>query len=375
MMDVILIGIGVALSALFGIAGANMLFGPFLSKRRETIEEEKWITVCIPARNEEANIPVLLEALERQDWTSLDVLILDDESSDDTAALVEAACLRWSAVSLVKGTPLPDGWTGKNWACHQLSERARGDVFLFMDADVRPEPSALRRTLEAMHAYRADVLSAFPRQLLRGMASRLIVPVMDVLLYAFLPLQLVHRTRFPSLSAANGQWIAFTRDAYRRVGGHAAVRSEIVEDIRLAQRSKRLGLRMLLLSGIGAVDCRMYSSGREVLEGFSKNFFAAFGFNAAAFGAAQVLLLALFVLPYIALVASPSMLATAIVLLNLLLRSALALRLKHGVATVLLHPLGILAAVAIGLHAVWQRYARGAVRWKERSIPVRGSGA
>jgi chlorobactene glucosyltransferase len=373
-MDFILIGIGIVLSALFVIAGTNMLFGPFLAKRRETQGALPWITVCIPARNEEANIPGLLEALQSQDWTNLDVLILDDESTDDTADLVQTASVRWSAVSLVKGKPLPEGWTGKNWACHQLSGQARGDVLLFMDADVRPAPQALRRTIEAMHSYRADVLSAFPRQLLRGMASRLIVPVMDVLLYAFLPLQLVHRTRFPSLAAANGQWIAFTRDAYGHVGGHAAVRSEIVEDIRLAQRSKRLGLRMLLLSGTGIVDCRMYSSGREVLEGFSKNFFAAFGFNAAAFGSAQVLLLSVFVAPYIVLAMSPSMLAAAVVLLNLMLRSALALRLKHGVATVLLHPLGILAAAAIGIHAVWQRYARGAVRWKERSIPVRGSG-
>lgn len=372
-MDVLLIGIGVVLSALCLVAGVNMLFGPFLAKSRSSQETSPWITVCIPARNEGANIPGLLDALEAQDWKNLDVLVLDDESTDDTAALVEAVSARWSAVSLIKGKLLPEGWTGKNWACHQLSEQARGDVLLFMDADVRPGISALRRTVGAMHAYRADVLSAFPRQLLRGTASRLIVPVMDVLLYAFLPLQLVHRTRFSSLSAANGQWIAFTRESYVRVGGHAAVRSEIVEDIRLAQRSKQLGLRMLLMSGIGAVNCRMYNSGREVLEGFSKNFFAAFNFNVAAFGAAQVLLLLLFVTPYVALAVSPSILTSVVVLLNLLLRSFLALRLRHGVVTVLLHPLGILAAVSIGVHAVWQRYARGAVRWKGRSIPVHGS--
>ncbi|MCZ7557605.1 MAG: glycosyltransferase family 2 protein [Bacteroidia bacterium] len=350
-----------------------MVFGPFLAKRRASRGASPWITVCIPARNEGTNIQGLLDALEAQDWENFDVLVLDDESTDNTAALVEAASSRWSAVSLIKGNSLPPGWTGKNWACHQLSEQARGDVLLFMDADVRPEISALSGTVGAMHAYRADVLSAFPRQLLRGIASRLIVPVMDVLLYAFLPMQLVHRTRFSSLSAANGQWIAFTRKSYVRVGGHAAVRSEIVEDIRLAQRSKQLGLRMLLMSGVGAVNCRMYNSGREVLEGFSKNFFAAFNFNVVAFGAAHVLLLLLFVAPYVALAVKPSVLASVLVLLNLLLRSFLALRLRHGMVTVLLHPFGILAAVGIGIHAVWQRYARGAVRWKGRTIPVRGS--
>ncbi len=374
-MQFALAGIAFLLALISAVALINMAAGPFLAKRRESTGKLPWITVCVPARNEEENIGGLLDALHAQDWDAFDILVLDDGSGDSTSTIVQEAAELNGSITLLQGEPLPEGWTGKNWACHQLSLHARGEVLLFVDADVRPGSGALRRTAEHLQHYRADMLSAFPRQLLHGVTSKLVVPVMDLLLYGFLPLQLVYRTRFSSLAAANGQWIAFTRVGYERVGGHAAVRSEIVEDIRLAQRSKMMGLRMLLTSGVGIVECRMYTSGSEVLEGFSKNYFAAFGFRTGVFAMAQAVLLGVFVFPYIALALWPSLLSGLAVVLNILLRSVLAFRLKHGALTVLLHPVGIAAATGIGIHAVWQRYRYGSVRWKGRSIPVQGSGA
>ncbi len=210
----------------------------------------------------------------------------------------------------------------------------------------------------------------FPRQQLDGVVSKAVVPMMDLLLYAFLPLQLVHRTRAASLAAANGQWIAFRRACYDAIGGHAALRNEVVEDIALARAVKRHGFRMLLTSGVGALRCRMYRSPGEVLRGFSKTFFAAFDFRAAAFIPMLLFMLLVFVLPFVWLAIDAHLLALTAIGLNVLLRAFMSIRLRHGWLSVILHPLGILGAVGIGMHAIWQRYRRGSVIWKDRAIPV-----
>jgi chlorobactene glucosyltransferase len=372
-MTLLLSVIVTGLAVITLLVAANMLFGPFLARTRSNREPSYRVSVCIPARNEARNIGTLLTSLNEQDWPLFEVLVLDDESSDATADLVLEHASLHDNVTLLRGTPLPAGWTGKNWACHQLSRRASGDVLLFVDADVLPFTQALRRTVNVFTRYKADVVSAFPGQVLQGLTARLVIPVMDVLLYAFLPLQLVHRSRHPSLAAANGQWLAFKREAYDAIGGHEAVRGHIVEDIRLAQRSKEHGLRMVLTSGVNAVQCRMYASTAEVIEGFSKNFFAAFDFRVHVFIPVLLLLLLFFVFPYVVIAFSPSALAFAAVALNVFFRAILSLSLRHGLLTVVLHPVGILFATGIGLLAVWKRFGPGNVQWKGRDIPVHGA--
>ncbi len=394
-MTALLAGVVAILAVISFIVSLNMLTGPFLrsagTRRGNTrpmydaagahaeqsgskaITQYR-VSVCIPARDEEANIATLLTSLRSQSWPRFEILVLDDNSRDRTAEIVEELQSVDTRIRLLRGAPLPAGWTGKNWACHQLAEAAAGDILLFADADVQPGTEAVAHTVAAMQAYEADAVSAFPRQLLHGLAATLVIPVMDVLLYAFLPLHLVHRSRMVSLAAANGQWFAFTREIYRRIGGHASVRGQIVEDVALARSVKREGGRMLLTAGIGSVACRMYRSVAEIREGFSKNFFAAFGFNTAVFLLVLLLLLTIFVLPYALLLTSFHPLAAAAVGLNLYFRLLLSWRAGHGVLAALLHPLGVFAAVLIGLEAVWLRYRHRAVRWKDRSIDVGAAG-
>jgi chlorobactene glucosyltransferase len=392
-MAAFLYAVVVLLAVISLTVAVNMFAGPFLRRSRLSVDEsgkqffEKAparhgtgpeaipsVTVCIPARNEERNIGTLLAMLRAQTLAPRSILVLDDQSQDATALIVAEHAHEDGRVRLLSGTPPPSGWTGKNWACHQLSEEADADVLLFVDADVRPSSKAVEHTVATLLSYQADAVSAFPRQLLSGVTAAMIIPVMDVLLYGFLPLPLVHQTRAVSLAAANGQWFAFTREMYRRVGGHAAVRGNIVEDVELARAVKRVGGRMLLASGNGSVDCRMYESAREIREGFSKNFFAAFGFKTPVFVGVLFMLLVVFVLPFALLATSYWKLALVTVGLNVLIRGLLSWRAGHGLLPLLLHPFGVLAAVLIGLDAIRLRYRHGAVRWKGRNIAVGATG-
>lgn len=363
-------GITLVLALLALVTAVNMLRGPFLATRRPDSSPQPSLSICIPARNEEASIGQLLASLRPFVRSDMEILVLDDHSTDGTAQVIREHEPDLPALRLLQGASLPSGWTGKNWACHQLAQQARGEVLLFVDADVWLESDALGATLDALRQYRADAVSAFPRQQLDGVVSKAVVPIMDVLLYAFLPLQLVHRTRATSLAAANGQWIAFRRSCYEAIGGHAALRGEVVEDIALARAVKRAGFRMLLTSGVGALRCRMYRSPGEVLRGFSKTFFAAFDFRAAAFIPMLLFMLLVFVLPFLWLAIDAQLFVLTAIGLNVLLRAFMSIRLRHGWLSVILHPLGILGAVGIGMHAIWQRYRRGSVIWKDRAIPV-----
>ena len=383
------------LMVIAAVATVNMLAGPFLdirrgrgipsparsrSKHAETPSSDIAITdaslrrpavvVCIPARNEARNIGTLLELLRAQTVAPRLILVLDDHSHDDTAAIVAAHAGEDARIRLLAGASLPPGWTGKNWACHQLAKAAEGDVLLFVDADVRPGSRAIEDTLDAFERYHADAVSAFPQQELVGTAAAMIIPVMDLILYGFLPLPLVHRSRMPSLAAANGQWFAFRREIYQRIGGHAAVREVIVEDVTLARAVKRAGGRLLLAVGNGSVACQMYERFGEIREGFSKNFFAAFGFNTPVFLAVLALLFTIFVLPFGLLFTPYWTFALAAVLANLSIRGIVAWGAGHSALTVVLHPFGVLAAILIGLDAIRLRYRRGAVRWKDREIFV-----
>lgn len=352
------------------VTAVNMLWGPFLAKRRPGASPQPSLSICIPARNEEASIGQLLSSLQPFVRPDMEILVLDDHSTDGTAQVIRQHEPDLPALRLLQGASLPTGWTGKNWACHQLAQQARGEVLLFVDADVWLESDALGATLDALRNYRADALSAFPRQQLDGVVSKAVVPIMDLLLYAFLPLQLVHRTRARSLAAANGQWIAFRRSCYEAIGGHAGLRSEVVEDIALARTVKQHGFRMLLTSGVGMLRCRMYRSPGEVLRGFSKTFFAAFDFRAMAFVPMLLFMLLVFVLPFLWLAIDAQLFVLTAIGLNVLLRAFMSIRLRHGWLSVILHPLGILGAVGIGMHAIWQRYRLGSVIWKDRAIPV-----
>jgi hypothetical protein len=227
-------------------------------------------SILIPARDEATRLPKLLPGLLAQGAD--EVIVLDDESTDGTADLL--AQYRYPRLKVIAGKPRPDGWIGKNWACHQLAEAATGDLLVFCDADVVLRPKVLGALWSEFVRQRADVVSVFPRQITGTTGERFLVPLIDETLLSFLPHKLLDLP-VPSAATANGQVLAFRREAYAAIGGHQAVRDRIVEDIALGRRTRRMGFRLGLALGGDLVQARMYDDYPSAVAGFGKSLRAA----------------------------------------------------------------------------------------------------
>jgi len=237
------------------------------------------VSLLVPARDEAASIRACVRSLLTQTYPHLEILVLDDRSEDDTRRILEEERARDARLVVLAGEEPPPDWAGKNWACHQLSLAARGDVFLFADADtVFFAPEAVGQIVGALQGSRADLLSGLPKQVLRTLGETLIVPLFYWAFLSFTPLAAGLLWRRAAHARAVGQLMAFRRQAYDAIGGHAAVRGSVVDDLDLAKRVTGAGLTCRILDATGIVRCRMYRGGREAAAGFGKNLFAAFGY-------------------------------------------------------------------------------------------------
>ncbi|HKD77426.1 MAG TPA: glycosyltransferase, partial [Ktedonobacterales bacterium] len=207
-----------------------------------------FVSILIPARNEARSIAHCVESLMRQDYPRFEILVLDDHSEDDTAAVVEQFC-HASNVRLLHGKPLPPGWHGKAYACAQLAQAARGEWLLFVDADTVHAPDCLTTTMRAAQAQRADLLTLIPHIQIGTVGEALLLPVIGLTFGSLMPLPLVTRSRWSFIAGALGPFLLFRREMYDRIGGHAAVRAEIVEDMRLSRMVKRHGGRVAWIDG------------------------------------------------------------------------------------------------------------------------------
>jgi len=235
------------------------------------------VSVLIPARNEEKNIGRILQNLLDQDYEKIEVLVYDDLSEDRTPKIVNDFHRQDSRIRLVEGKYLPTGWLGKNHACYQLAKEAKGDYFLFIDADVIVEKGLIKNTIGHMQKHRLALLSIFPRQIMLTLSERLIVPLMNWILVGLLPLLFTRVSPWVSFSAANGQFMLFRADTYRQHLFHEKMKDYATEDIVIARYMKKKGLRTHTLLSRHQVKCRMYRSFREAVRGFSRTMIAFFG--------------------------------------------------------------------------------------------------
>jgi hypothetical protein len=240
------------------------------------------VAVLLPVRDEADRAgPCLASLTGQRGVADLRILVLDDGSTDGTADVVRAAGL-----TPLTGAPLPPGWLGKPHACQQLADATDADILVFVDADVVLRPHAVAAAVSLLDG--VDLVSPYPRIV----GQPLVQPLLQWSWLTFLPLRAMERSRRPSLAAAGGQLLAVRADAYRRAGGHRAVRDRVLEDVELARAVKRSGGRIALADGSALATCRMYASWRDLVDGYSKSLWASPGLPVVA-----ALLLAIYVAP------------------------------------------------------------------------------
>lgn len=379
-----------SLLLMLGVAAAHLLVMPRLRPVRWTPADAPYtprVSVLVPARNEALNIGACVRSLLAQDYPNFRVHVLDDHSSDETARIVESLGLTEENGGLIQGAALPEGWVGKNWACHQLSEVADGEYFLFTDADTEHAPQSVGSLVAAAREQEAILVSAWPRQVVKTWAEKLVVsllPFVGVLFYPHLLLFILGRlpalrTGVPPrmrrlLGAANGQVLLFSREGYRRIGGHAAVRDHMVEDIALGRAvAQRMDASAWWVNcdSAGMVRCRMYRSFGEVWEGFSKNTRAAFENAHGAFWLFGMWQMAVFIAPFLLLLGGQRSFCVGMeVFLIVGLRALVTVFQGGSWWSVFLHPLAHGLALAIGLNS-WRRSSGPGVLWKGRLYAVR----
>lgn len=252
-----------------------------LNRARHHVPPENFpfVSILVPARNEEKNIKKCVRSLLAQDYPFFEIIVLDDQSTDNTPVILQQLAGTLPKTKVIAGSPSPAGQPGKNWACVQLAQKAQGELLFFTDADTVHQPKSLRSIVTAMLGERADLMTGFPRQEMQSWGERLLVPFFSWANLCFNPLWLAYRLKLPLLSNAVGQMMLFRSDAYHAIGGHEGVGDSIVDDLTLARKIKAGGLSWRVVNITDLVTTRMYFSSRDAIDGFKKNYFAAFGFR------------------------------------------------------------------------------------------------
>jgi len=312
------------------------------------------VDVLIPMRNEEENVEGCLKSVLNSELLDVSkVFVLDDGSSDSTAELIGQF-----KVDKLIGTQPPTGWLGKVWACHNLAQVGSGKYLVFIDADVRLHPYAIASAITKMNKFGWDFISPYPRQISGSFLEKLIQPLLQWSWLASVPLRVAEKFPNRSMTIANGQFFIVKRSAYNTSGGHAAIPDEVLDDLELARLLISKGFRGGVADGSAVASCRMYKSNSELIDGYTKSLWKAFG---GQFGTLVAIFLLYFtgISPYIGIGAP----ATFIFLSRVLA----AIKTRSNPVYAFLHPISILVLLyLIVLSSI--RKSRGTLQWRGRAI-------
>ena len=332
------------------------------------------VSVLIPARNEESSIGRAVEAALASVEVDLEVIVLDDQSSDATAPIVRTLAVRDARVVLHLAPALPEGWCGKQHACAVLARLATRPILAFLDADVRLAPDGLARAVSFLEDSGADLVSGIPRQKTGGLLEAMVIPLIHFVLLGFLPLGRMRRKTGPAYAAGCGQMFVTRKNSYERMGGHAAIRASLHDGIMLPRAYRAAGLSTDLFDATDVAECRMYHSTGALWRGLSKNATEGLA-SAALIGPATVVLLGGQFLPIVLTAMAPALglsraamagaaAGSILVYLPRLLGVA---RFRQPWRGVVLHPVGVLVLLAIQWWGLGRALLGRPVTWKNRS--------
>ena len=344
------------------------------------------LTVIIPARNEAEGIAACLATVQQSKGIDLQVIVVDDASTDATASIVEGIAASDARVRLFHSAALPRDWNGKQHACWQGAQAATGPLLCFLDADVRLQPEALSRCAANMLNERAALISGFPRELTGTLLEKLLIPLIHFILLGLLPMRLLRTTTTPGFAAGCGQFLMVQRDAYFQSGGHAAIRSTMHDGLLLPRLLRQHGYPTRLVDLTSLASCRMYRSAATTWNGLAKN--ATEGIAAPSRIAPMTLLLGLgqvlplpllwfawthtrFIFPFLGppihIGMVPVRIAIAAVALSYLPRIVNAAKYRSSWLSALLHPLGVATLLTLQWYALALKLLHRPATWKARA--------
>ena len=359
-----------------GLFLVNLLvYRPIANRPSATASQRRLLSLLIPARNEEKNLRSTLEAILANQGAEFEVIVLDDHSTDRTAAIVSEFAARDPRVRLKAAPPLPAGWCGKTHACHVLAKLARHPLFVFIDADVRLAPEALRRMTSFMETSGAALVSGVPRQELGTFSERLLLPLIHFVLLGCLPMPFMRWTKLAGFSAGCGQLFVVRADAYRATGGHAMIRATLHDGVKLPRLFRRSGFKTDLFDATDLATCRMYHTNAETWRGLGKN--ATEGLAAPGTILPMTgLLLGGQVMPFVLLACAPLLSSAGLLcaasasFLSVVPRLLSVWLFRQPLGSALLHPLGVLALLGIQWLALLRQFAGKPAEWKGRKYGV-----
>ncbi|NIM90063.1 MAG: glycosyltransferase [Candidatus Aminicenantes bacterium] len=333
------------------------------------------ISILIPARNEERNIKNCISSLLRQNYPNLEIIVLDDNSSDQTYTIAEEISRRFNKLSVIKGEELPPGWNGKNWACHQLSRAAKGDWLLFTDADTTHRPNSISTAVAAARKNNSVFVTLIPGFINKTWSEKLVLPIIHFAFLVLVPFKLINYSKDCRLAFAIGPFMLIKKDFYASFGGYEAIKKEIVDDFALAKTVKQNQGKITILDGTRFMKVRFYINFRELWYGLSKNTYAAIGSSPHYLAVLLLGCYFLFIYPYFSLWWSfESNQSLTLPLLQVLtitgMKVILAKRFKTNLFFGLLHPLTVILTLLILLNSFRLSLFKKKIAWKERLYPI-----
>lgn len=343
----------------------NLLLIPRL--RSAEPDDGPLVSVIIPARNEERRIELTVRALLAQRYRNLELIVVNDRSTDATGEILRRNAASDSRIVVIDNEEPPPGWLGKPWALHQGSLRAKGELLLFVDADIFYAPDAVGAAVGEMRKHGVAMATLLPHFELAGFWENVAMPMLAITVFTFLPTWLGNRTMIWWLGIGGGTGNIIRRDDYFAIGGHEALKDAVIDDVGLAQKVRRSGRRTMAFLAHDLISLRMYHGGGEILDGFTKNIFTALG---RSYTIALISIVAGFVfhiLPYILAVTGDWMSIATVAIITatrLILFASLRYRLDYAVWA---HPLMVAFWGIVTLRSLWVTGVRRQVHWRGRA--------
>jgi len=262
-------------------------------------KKQNLLSIIVPCRNEEENINNCVQSILIQDYENFELLLIDDNSTDNTWNIIQNLAKNNDKILPLKGESLPKDWAGKNWACDQASRKSSGDFLLFIDADTTLSKYAVSSGLKQIEDNKIEFLTLVPKRKFFNFTDYLIWIMVSWFIFSWIPFYIARKTPYSLLAAGFGQFLLFNKEAYNKIGGHDHIKGLVLDDFELARSIKNFGFSSSLMDGTSLVETNGYKTSLESVDGHAKSIFATFRYNILLFLLAFFGLLILFYVPFL----------------------------------------------------------------------------